>query len=65
MRPIHIDLPLSTISTNFQNLKDNIDNVEELQKNMKTLTAQHQAVCKQVVDLINLKQDQFNSQFEE
>ncbi|KAI5713432.1 hypothetical protein M8J75_016410 [Diaphorina citri] len=49
----------------LENLKDNIDNVEELQKNMKTLTAQHQAVCKQVVDLINLKQDQFNSQFEE
>lgn len=49
----------------LEKLKDNIDNVEELQRNLKTLTSQHHAVSRQVVDLINLKQDQFNSQFEE
>ncbi|KAL1465557.1 hypothetical protein WDU94_005114 [Cyamophila willieti] len=31
---------------------------------MKALTAQHHTVCKQVVDLINQKQEKFNTQFE-
>uniref|UniRef100_A0A8D8URU6 Syndetin n=1 Tax=Cacopsylla melanoneura TaxID=428564 RepID=A0A8D8URU6_9HEMI len=48
----------------LEKLKNSIDDVDELQKNMKALTAQHQTVCKQVVDLINQKQEQFNAQFE-
>lgn len=58
------NVSIDIVQYELEKLKNDINNIEDLQRNMKLLTSQHHAVCRKVVDLINLKQEQFNTQFE-